>query len=586
MDLALSQRRHNPVDSICRKLKTIQRRDQEADTSPFHIPRFQSSSYDSPQPGLRCNLEAILKKRAMRSDHPDTPAVFTSVGSLSTSSASSSLAAAAVSGMVTPTGSPGRPQGRRLTLGASGASPLVTPRPANATYTITSTVLERRSSFGTGQKRGGGWQRTCSTPATTPSETDGYFTFGRDTPYGQPETGEATTRAGGEGEGEKKERRRSPAHSLMSYNLNFCSSDTSTLLDADLAYPALVVKRLSLGGEGTLTSSERRKETMAEVSLICEEDLLDTIFHACDTQRRGKVYVSAHLAVCWPGKVYVSAHLAVCWPGKVYVSAHLAVCWPGKVYVSAHLAVCWPGKVYVSAHLAVCWPGKVYVSAHLAVCWPGKVYVSRIVDYLRHTTSRSSEDSGLEELCNMLDPERKDISIDLDTYHAVMKEWIEDCRNHEDDTAENITQESVKALDSLAARRSALLNMTSGSLEAIGGETSRNDLETSDLIYCVADLQCTNQKLQEEMRKLKQAMEMMDDANQRLVEENEDLKAQAKAGQQLLQKEKMLKEEVEEMKLTLSSSEEGRARASAQTKQMERENQSLISKITALQEEV
>lgn len=61
---------------------------------------------------------------------------------------------------------------------------------------------------------------------------------------------------------------------------------------------------------------------------------------------------------------------------------------------------------------------------------PGKVYVSHIVDYLRHTTSRSSEDSGLEELCNMLDPEHKDVSIDLDTYHAVMKEWIDDCRNN------------------------------------------------------------------------------------------------------------------------------------------------------------
>lgn len=60
----------------------------------------------------------------------------------------------------------------------------------------------------------------------------------------------------------------------------------------------------------------------------------------------------------------------------------------------------------------------------------GKVYVSHIVDYLRHTTSRSSEDSGLEELCNMLDPERKDVSIDLDTYHAVMREWIDDCRNN------------------------------------------------------------------------------------------------------------------------------------------------------------
>lgn len=56
--------------------------------------------------------------------------------------------------------------------------------------------------------------------------------------------------------------------------------------------------------------------------------------------------------------------------------------------------------------------------------------MSHIVDYLRHTTSRGSGDSGLEELCNMLDPEHKDVSIDLDTYHAVMKEWIDDCRNN------------------------------------------------------------------------------------------------------------------------------------------------------------
>lgn len=36
-------------------------------------------------------------------------------------------------------------------------------------------------------------------------------------------------------------------------------------------------------------TSENRKENMAEISLICEENLLDTIFHACDTQRRGKL---------------------------------------------------------------------------------------------------------------------------------------------------------------------------------------------------------------------------------------------------------------------------------------------------------
>ncbi|KAK7149649.1 hypothetical protein R3I94_009075 [Phoxinus phoxinus] len=459
MDVGVTPRRHNPVDSICRKLQTIQRRDQEVN-SPFQIPKFQSSSYDSPHSGLRHNLEAILKKRTVRPD-----------GETECDSSAD---------MLTPTASPGP--------GSSSNTPRAPITPANATYTITSTLgtlgtLGERRSTATYSRP---FRRNCSTPAAQTG--DNYFNF----------TPRYSTQNQLEGHNTEVKTSKIPTPGLFSYNLNF-SSDISNV-DSELTYPALVVKRLSLG-EGSLFPSEPKKESMAEVSLICEEDLLDTIFQACDTQCRGKVYVS------------------------------------------------------------------------------------HIVDFLRHTTSRSSEDSGLEELCNMLDPEHKDISIDLDTYHAIMKEWIDDCRNQGTDSKNDTQQESFKLLDSLSARRSALLNMTSGSLEAFGGEASRADLETSDLVFCVADLQLNNQKLQEEVRKLKQAVENMEDTNQKLIEENEDLKAQAKMGQQLLQKEKMLKEEVEEMKLSLTSSEESRAQASAKRKQMERENQSLISKIAELQEE-
>ncbi|XP_051974517.1 inositol 1,4,5-triphosphate receptor associated 2-like [Xyrauchen texanus] len=451
MDVGVIPRRHNPVDSICRKLQTIQRRDQEVN-SPFQIPKFQSSSYDSPHSGLRLNLETILKKHGVRADEDSDSSV----------------------GMLTPTASPGP--------GSGTQTPHVPITPANATYTITSTLGTLGERRPTAQTYSRPFRRNCSTPAAQTG--DNYFNFTprytTQTLLEEPDTGKLQPPG------------------LLSYNLNF-SSDMSNM-DSELPYPALVVKRLSLG-EGSMFPSEPKKESMAEVSLICEEDLLDTIFQACDTQCRGKVYVS------------------------------------------------------------------------------------HIVDFLRHTTCRSSEDSGLEELCNMLDPEHKDISIDLDTYHAIMKEWIDDCRNQEKDSKNDTHQESFKLLDSLSAKRCALLNMTSGSLEAFGGEASRAELETSDLVFCVADLQLNNQKLQEEVRKLKQTAENMEDTNQKLIEENEELKAQAKMGQQLLQKEKMLKEEVEEMKLSLTSSEESRAQASAQRKYMERENQSLISKIAALQEE-
>uniref|UniRef100_A0A672NC84 Lymphoid-restricted membrane protein-like n=1 Tax=Sinocyclocheilus grahami TaxID=75366 RepID=A0A672NC84_SINGR len=306
MDVGVTLRRHNPVDSICRKLQTIQRRDQEVN-SPFQIPKFQSSSYDSPHSGLHVNLEAILKKRTVRTDG----------GSDRNSSES----------LLTPTASPGP--------GSVPNTPRTPITPGNATYTITSmlgTLGERRNTTTYSRP----FRHNCSTPAAQTG--DNYFNF----------TPRYSTQNLLEGPDTEVKTSKIPAPGLFSYNLNF-SSDISNM-DTELAYPALVVKRLSLG-EGSLFPSEPKKESMAEVSLICEEDLLDTIFQACDTQCRGKVYVS------------------------------------------------------------------------------------HIVDFLRHTTCRSSEDSGLEELCNMLDPEHKDISIDLDTYHAIMKEWIDDCHNQAGFTA-------------------------------------------------------------------------------------------------------------------------------------------------------
>ncbi|KAM9845824.1 inositol 1,4,5-triphosphate receptor associated 2 [Aulostomus maculatus] len=500
-----STRRHNPVDSICRKLQTIQWRGDREPNSPFQIPKLSSSSYDSPQCGLRHNLEAILKKGAL---HRDEGERVKGRGIGMPSSAPSQRSS----------------QGRSVPMSTPACNPSV---PANVTYTITSTLGDRRGADGSDLKHVKTWQRYCSTPTSNQTKDSPYFTFTKGPQSVQPES-ERPSRS------PSLSRTFTPGHSTFSYNLNFSSADTGTPTECELPYPALVVKRLSLGDGGNSLASENRKENMAEISLICEENLLDTIFHACDTQRRGKVYVS------------------------------------------------------------------------------------HIVDYLRHTTSRSSEDSGLEELCNMLDPEHKDVSIDLDTYHAVMKEWIDDCRNNrycradvEDehgagepvpgnkvslgsntvhsrhiwDEPSDDNQDAVKLRDGLSAKRSVLLNMTSGSLEAFGGEVSRAEFETSELVYCVADLQMSNQKLQEEVKKLKQVVEGMEDSNQKLAEENEELRNQARMHQQLAQKEKMLKDEVEEMKATLSCTEEGRARASAHSKNVEKENQRLFAKIASLQDE-
>ncbi|KGL81043.1 hypothetical protein N309_11759, partial [Tinamus guttatus] len=75
-------RHHNPVESICRKIKSIQMMDQVTNPA-LQIPKFQSRNFDSPQYNIKKNLEEILKKRTCRS-HNNTTLLLRSASSDST----------------------------------------------------------------------------------------------------------------------------------------------------------------------------------------------------------------------------------------------------------------------------------------------------------------------------------------------------------------------------------------------------------------------------------------------------------------------------------------------------------------------
>lgn len=72
---ATNKRHHNPVDSICRKIKSIQMMDQVSNPA-LQIPKFQSRSFDSPQCNVKKNLEEILKKRTFTSRNSTSPPYF------------------------------------------------------------------------------------------------------------------------------------------------------------------------------------------------------------------------------------------------------------------------------------------------------------------------------------------------------------------------------------------------------------------------------------------------------------------------------------------------------------------------------
>ncbi|XP_036889752.1 inositol 1,4,5-triphosphate receptor associated 2 [Sturnira hondurensis] len=62
------EKRHHPVESICRKIRAIQRR-EELSNPIQQIIQFQSSSFDSPQTHTREDLVAVLKKMTTPNTH-------------------------------------------------------------------------------------------------------------------------------------------------------------------------------------------------------------------------------------------------------------------------------------------------------------------------------------------------------------------------------------------------------------------------------------------------------------------------------------------------------------------------------------
>ncbi|KAB1254195.1 Lymphoid-restricted membrane protein [Camelus dromedarius] len=221
------------------------------------------------------------------------------------------------------------------------------------------------------------------------------------------------------------------------------------------------------------------------------------------------------------------------------------------------------------------------------------VEVTKIIDYLRQTAGQGSEEGVLEELWNMLDPEKRDPQMNLETFQAIVKEWMAHGRNKR----EGVTRGSCSGIDDSAFEQDSIksgrgIKMTtdstdfaSRSFEALGGDVSNQVLEVSDLITYVTDLHFNKQKLEEENNKFKLALETLEEANSQLSQDCTELHLQIKSAHQAIMRTNLLKEELEELKICMSASEEQKTMVIAQNKQLETENRALILKIRILQEE-
>ncbi|XP_053119103.1 protein KASH5 isoform X8 [Hemicordylus capensis] len=171
----------------------------------------------------------------------------------------------------------------------------------------------------------------------------------------------------------------------------------------------------------------------------------------------------------------------------------------------------------------------------------GEVSVFRIIEYLQEMTGQNCEDWRFQSLYKRLDPEERGIAVDFSTFHAVMKEWITDCRQD--------------------------------------GE------EATDLVNSIEDLQHGNKQLAVQNIKLQRTIEAAEELNSRLSEEISELKGKLRGTQQALEQARVMANELEDLKLFSKCLEEENSKFHTQARQLEKEQQFLSVQVDNLQEE-
>lgn len=205
----------------------------------------------------------------------------------------------------------------------------------------------------------------------------------------------------------------------------------------------------------------------------------------------------------------------------------------------------------------------------------GSVGMGRVIDFPRHM-SPEAEEHDLEELKNIFDPEERDSSVDLEAFRTIVKEWMaryrSTCCSSGGVTSRlsSIADDSVFELgDSISSGRA--VSGTTDDMDV----SSQGALEVSDLIDYVAHLHFNKQKLEEENPKFKLAIETLAEANGQLSEECAERRFQVKSAQQAIMRTNLLKEELEQLKISMNAAEEQKTMLEAQNKHLETENRAL-----------
>ncbi|XP_034842887.1 protein KASH5 isoform X2 [Mirounga leonina] len=217
----------------------------------------------------------------------------------------------------------------------------------------------------------------------------------------------------------------------------------------------------------------------------------------------------------------------------------------------------------------------------------GIVAVTHVLAYLEAVTGQDPQDARLQTLACNLDPngEGPQATVDLDTFLAVMRDWIAACQL---DGGLELEEETAfkGALTSQQLPSGCPEAEEPANLESFGGEDPRPELPaTADLLSSLEDLELSNRRLAGENAKLQRSVETAEEGSARLGEEISALRKQLRSTQQALQCAKAVDEELEDLKTLAKSLEEQNRSLLAQARQTEKEQQHLVAEMETLQEE-
>ncbi|KAI5759620.1 KASH5 [Gulo gulo luscus] len=217
----------------------------------------------------------------------------------------------------------------------------------------------------------------------------------------------------------------------------------------------------------------------------------------------------------------------------------------------------------------------------------GLVAVTHVLAYLEAVTGQDPQDARLQTLACNLDPngEGPQATVDLDTFLAVMRDWIATCQL---DGGLELEEETAfkGALTSQQPPSGCPEAEEPANLESFGGEDPRAELPaTADLLSSLEDLELSNRRLAGENAKLQRSLETAEEGATRLGEEIAALRKQLRSTQQALQCAKAVDEELEDLKTLAKSLEEQNRSLLAQARQTEKEQQHLVAEMETLQEE-